>query len=192
MDKKELIQFLGNVKPLFDTLRNSYEQYERVEEQIAVKESQKKTKLSGGQIIGVIAGCFFYIAPGIIYYFYAQNSNKKQNELLEKDIQLLMDQRNAITDDLTNQIQTIQQTGIQTILPEQYLDATALDYIYGYLIGGRADNIKEALNLFEEEKHRLNMENMQYESLKQAQINNKLTMYGNIINAANAINNARR
>ena len=165
MDKKELIQFLGNVKPLFDTLRNSYEQYERVEEQIAVKESQKKTKLSGGQIIGVIAGCFFYIAPGIIYYFYAQNSNKKQNELLEKDIQLLMDQRNAITDDLTNQIQTIQQTGIQTILPEQYLDATALDYIYGYLIGGRADNIKEALNLFEEEKHRLNMENMQYESL---------------------------
>ena len=67
MNKKELIQFLESVKPLFDTLHISYNQYEDLEEQIAFKKSQIREKLSGGQIVGVIIGCCFYIVGGVIY-----------------------------------------------------------------------------------------------------------------------------
>ena len=51
---------------------------------------------------------------------------------------------------------------VKSIVPEAYATPYFVQQAYDYLVNGRADSMKEAINLFEEEQHRLQMEqNMQ-------------------------------
>ena len=51
---------------------------------------------------------------------------------------------------------------------EDYLDFSVLEMFISYLRSGRADNLKEAINLYEEEQHRSRMENMQQATMAAA------------------------
>lgn len=55
------------------------------------------------------------------------------------------------------------------VLPQDYRYLDAAKFILFYLENGRADNMKEACNLYEEELHRQKMENMQVDILNQQQ-----------------------
>ena len=54
-------------------------------------------------------------------------------------------------------------------LSEDYMDYAIIEQLVKYLQGGRADNLKEAINLFEEELHRGRLENIQREMLETTQ-----------------------
>lgn len=58
------------------------------------------------------------------------------------------------------------------IVPESYRYSFAMNTIAGYFENGRADSMKEALNLFETEKHQWRMEEIQIQQA--AQITNQL------------------
>lgn len=55
------------------------------------------------------------------------------------------------------------------IVPEDYATPLCVKRIYSYLTNGRADGLKEALNLFEEEQHRWRMEEGQRQMYEQYQ-----------------------
>lgn len=54
-------------------------------------------------------------------------------------------------------------------LSEDYMDYSIIEQLVKYLQGGRADNLKEAINLFEEELHRGRLENIQKKMLETTQ-----------------------
>ena len=54
-------------------------------------------------------------------------------------------------------------------LSEDYMDYAIIEQLVKYLQAGRADNLKEAINLFEEELHRGRLENIQREMLETTQ-----------------------
>ena len=47
---------------------------------------------------------------------------------------------------------------VLSVVPKDYATPTCINSIYNYLVNGRADSMKEALNLFEEEQHRWRLE----------------------------------
>ena len=68
------------------------------------------------------------------------------------------------------------------VLPQDYRYLDAAKSILFYLENGRADNMKEACNLYEEELHRQKMENLQVDILNQQQFMiNLLRNLNNII-----------
>ena len=191
MNTKEIIQVLSLAEPIYDEMYASIIQLVSVQEKLTQKETEKNHPLGvANWVITIFLGCF-YIFPGVIYYMYCK---KKRVQEIESEIAALQDQLQTLNNTLQQQVELIRQTGIQNILPEQYLNPAdqSVKYILNYLQTGRADTLKEAMNLFEEEKHRINMENMQNEALKQAQANGKMLFYGNMINAANAISNLKK
>lgn len=47
---------------------------------------------------------------------------------------------------------------VLSVIPQDYATPTCIYSVYNYLVNGRADTLKEALNLFEEEQHRWRVE----------------------------------
>ena len=58
---------------------------------------------------------------------------------------------------------------IQAVIPQDYIAPMFVRAAYGYLVNGRADSMKEAINLFEEEQHRWRMEQGQQQMYEQYQ-----------------------
>lgn len=188
MNTKDIIQILSQAKPLYDAMYETIVQLTSVQETLTQKETERDKPMNiGNWIVTIILG-FFYIIPGVIYYKYCKKSRIQK---LDSEISTLRNQFQTLNNSLQQQIELVRQTGIQDILPEQYLNPVdqSVQYILSYLQTGRADSLKEAMNLFEEEKHRINMENMQNEALQQAKANGKMLFYENMINAANTLNN---
>jgi hypothetical protein len=61
-----------------------------------------------------------------------------------------------------------------SIIPEKYRYPLSTDFLADVLICGRADTMKEALNLYEEQIHRWNVESKMDAVLKRQQSNNNL------------------
>lgn len=58
---------------------------------------------------------------------------------------------------------------VLSVVPEDYATPLCVQRIYSYLVNGRADDLKESLNLFEEEQHRWRMEEGQRQMYEQYQ-----------------------
>lgn len=191
MDKNSIINILTQAKPIYDAMYPVIIEYCKVEESIMQKEELKNQILGVGHLIVSLMLSSSLIFPGVIYY---KCIKKYRNNKIDAEIAVLKNKILQLSSMLQTYIEAIRQTGIQDILPEQYLNPVehSVKYILGYLETGRADNLKEAMNLFEEEKHRINMEYMQNETLQQTRINGQMLFWGNMINATNAINNLRK
>lgn len=79
-------------------------------------------------------------------------------------------------DELKKQLDSVvkEKLEIISIIPERYRYPLATDYLVDVLICGRADTMKEALNLFEEQLHRWKIESKMDAVLKNQQNNNNL------------------
>ena len=79
---------------------------------------------------------------------------------------------------------------IQTFVPPNYRYSTAVYKFCDYLNNSRANNIKDAVNLYEEEMHRMRMENLQAQILQQQRYQTSLAEISAIANVATAFNTA--
>jgi uncharacterized Zn finger protein (UPF0148 family) len=61
----------------------------------------------------------------------------------------------------SKELEVLKNDGTIQWLPYDYRDSTAFAYIYSYLTNLRASNLKEAINLYETEKHQQRLESMQ-------------------------------
>ncbi len=191
MDKQEVIQILNSAKPSFDRMYQLLISYAEMEGELNAKRIEREQGLSlkEGVITFLLGIC--YILPGVIYY---RTKKKSKESRLNEEISMLENKLSEYDKELKNLANIIMKTGITNILPEKYLNPVdrVVNYLLDYFNSGRADSLKEALNLYEEDSHRLRMEQMQNEALMQSQEQSRLLRYNNIINAANAINNLTR
>lgn len=194
---KTIVQIFndGEYDELFSATCDLYHEYEATCYEIAEIEKGQlayRERLTTMQkVMMVVLFPLSYGIGTIIYYFYAKSKNKKFNLDITKKLQRLeeleKDKNTYIDEILACQKAFCMHSGVN--IPVRYFQPAALNAFKDYFYTGRADDLKEAMNLYEEEQHRMNLENIHSEALRQAQIANNLALQANEINAANATKN---
>ena len=134
-------------------------------------------------LLGLFCFLSSFAVPFFSFYFYfrgnvikLQQKNAEKYELVAKSIQ---DEKlqaiSAIWNDLNNYV------------PRNYWYSNAIVSFVDYMQNGRASNLKEAVNLFEEELHRMRMENMQAELVKQSRYQTSLAAISAVANVSTAM-----
>ena len=118
-------------------------------------------KLESG-IMGVIA----FFATSFITTIIAEESDDFHNREI-----VPLDNRKAELNREINNIMASDYVGwlLSNTLSTEYMNSYAVGMFVKYLQAGRADNLKEAMNLYEEERHRGRMETMQQTNVFAAQ-----------------------
>lgn len=101
-------------------------------------------------LVGMVAGT-------IIGLKRAKGSGKKKDAELLAQIEQCKQKRKAAEDKWIS-ILAPHWDKVRSIVPEAYASPLFVETAYNYLVNGRADSMKEAINLFEAEQHRSRME----------------------------------
>lgn len=113
---------------------------------------------------GYLFMVLFLVAAWIVSVIAIKIGTKKKNEERvladQKQMQNGLEQQRRIMD-LINTVYG--SSGIAGIFPQDYLYEEAVGQCYQYIKNLRADSIKEALNLYEENLHRVRLERIQTE-----------------------------
>lgn len=114
-------------------------------------------------VVGGIAG--YKSAPGIYAHtpMYAEKNNEFEKNRCEYNS--LVEKYNADIEKFESAF---------SFIPDQYLNTDCVKLICGYLMTGRASDLKEAYNLLEEEKHRMRLESQNQQILQNQQYQNIL------------------
>jgi len=182
-------------------LTNIIEELKRVEEyhnrrQMLQKQLNRLEKSGDSNFIFLECGISFFVGIGLIsligfaggitiggiilgtLHFCVRDSLKNDKNKQISDLQAELHTVRQVHAESVQKVVPV----LQRNLPREYWYSIALTSITGYLRTGRASNMKEALNLYEEEMHRLRMENMQEQSLR---LNQQTATYS-AITAANS------
>ncbi len=126
-------------------------------------------------LLPIIFVCMIVI--GVVAYFLLHKMLKKKmekrHEKLVDSLQMDFNNNQLLYFDVLETVLPV----LKKYIPEDYWYSQAVASIGGYFRNGRAGTMKEALNLYEEEMHRLRMENMQEQTLR---LNQKQTTYAAI------------
>ena len=119
------------------------------------------------------------VAGTIIGLKKAKESGKNEDAELLAQIEQCKQKRKAAEDKWIS-ILSPHWDRVKRIVPEAYASPIFVETAYNYLVNGRADSMKEAINLFEAEQHRNRMEQSMAEMQAQYQaeiesMSNKMT-----------------
>lgn len=130
----------------------------------------------------------FGVGLYLILHFSLKGVFKKKTEKNASKLQAQLDENQKAYYDLAQMVYPT----LKRNLPEDYWYSQAVASIAGYFRTGRANTLKEALNLYEEEMHRLRMENMQEQTLRQSQKQTAyaaITAWNTSLSAMDAVSN---
>lgn len=215
MDQQEMLSVQGlieNLAPLIDPL-HQFETLVDKEEQVRRNcQARKKeviiSKIVVLIIVPIISIIIFYtlnknimynppsimksmiwgilILPDIYFLIYFLPIIKKQKE----DIDMEEKQTTFSIKEEEKVIISPYWESIQRNVPPNYQYSMAVNAFCSYFRNGRAYNMKEAVNLYEEEMHRNRMENMQAQVLQQQKYQTTLMAISAAANVATAFNTA--
>lgn len=160
-EKEQLIQNLNSAMPIAQQMQKIEDEIGSIEVQI-----EKQKKFWGGmKVVAIIAAIILVFAiiaiitgekfkagdllglliTGFIIFIYAMHLKKLKGEKQRIDA-------------LNNQYKGLQQNPNLAWLHDKYRTSSCIHKIAEYVNSGRADSMKEALNLLEEDIHRQEME----------------------------------
>ncbi|MCD7724609.1 MAG: hypothetical protein LUI12_03510 [Clostridiales bacterium] len=132
-----------------------------------------------GLIVVIVAGYF------VRKYYY-----QRKNAAIDEVNQALRVKEKGVIEDLQN-VQATYQDRLASWYPENYCSVDAVQFFYDVVKNYRADNIKEAINLYETSLHQRRVENNQKQALQQQKLNNLLAV-GNLVVQGAALNEMNR
>lgn len=197
MNREELVKELREILPIMERMQRHMDNMEGIEQRIRVlddkiKQPKKFTFITdmgfgivlgfgisgsilesllgnifGGGLIYLIALGFglvgAYYNKKIVYNLYEKSKSEFREEL-ERRKKELEQAEQAMVDDIGPEWQKV-----LDIVPENYATPMCVNCIYKYLLNRRADSMKEAINLFEEEQHRWRVEENQQQMYEEYQ-----------------------
>lgn len=116
-----------------------------------------------GVIIGIVAGVF-----ARKYYF------KFRNEKIDAENLEIQKKEQAVLDNLAD-VQKVYREQLGSWYPENYCSVDAVQYFYTAIKNFRADNLKEAINLYETSLHQKRVEDNQKQAINQQKLGNLLS-----------------
>lgn len=174
MDKKELVRTLDNMLPILRELETKNDELERIQNRLATIENQAQQKDMAKPLVmffmGAIIGNIIIPMLGLVigggiggaigWIFYRKKGAAQEAERQQK-LQFEYGRLEAVRKETAQNIYDFIQPHyewITGIVPEKYAYTYCVERLRDYLITGRADSMKEAFNLYENELHRMRME----------------------------------
>lgn len=159
-ERQLLLSQMGANGQIMNAIEGHENAIEAAEEKVEKLEKKASTKraviisLISLIIASAVSGssgilCFIFLAAGIA--FAIVNKMKAQKEL---------NAERAALESNRQQLETLKNDASLAWLPYDYRDSVSFRYMYGYLQNMRANNLQEAINLFELEKHQAVVEAM--------------------------------
>ena len=159
-ERQLLLSQMGANGQIMNAIEGHENAIEAAEEKVEKLEKKASTKraviisLLSLIIASAVSGssgilCFIFLAAGIA--FAIVNKMKAQKEL---------NAERAALESNRQQLETLKNDASLAWLPYDYRDSVSFRYMYGYLQNMRANNLQEAINLFELEKHQAVVEAM--------------------------------
>lgn len=145
--------------------------------------------------LGGLGGWFsYYVLDGIDSILHADQKHIAVEEYTLLHVNPLKEQLNEHLRDTENFMNSENVISAENALPEKYFDIGIIICLIDYLECRRADSFKEAINLYEEEKHRLKMEEMQQSILDATERQSEILkdIEQNSANAAKSAKSAAR
>ena len=159
-ERQLLLSQMGANGQIMNAIEGHENAIEAAEEKVEKLEKKASTKraviisLISLIVASAVSGssgilCFIFLAAGIA--FAIVNKMKAQKEL---------NAERAALESNRQQLETLKNDASLAWLPYDYRDSVSFRYMYGYLQNMRANNLQEAINLFELEKHQAVVEAM--------------------------------
>lgn len=186
-DAVSIIRKLGNIQQRLTGVRNQYKSH---------LPSSKRMKRGGiffiiamvvvGEVLVESIGIptIGAILGGVGGYFAKKAYYKAQNEKIDDENEEVKKQEQVVLNDL-QQVQAEYRERVGTWYPESYCSVDAVEFFYNAIKNYRADNMKEAINLYETTLHQRRVEDNQQQAIKQQKLNNLLTVGSIAMQAAN-------
>ena len=131
--------------------------------------------------VGVYIVCSFIASFGV-YFFLKRRVQTKQDVENREESQQVDTKIAAISREIYNY--TVQNQAVIDVLPRDYRYYDAAEFFESALANGRADSMKEAINLYELHLHQLQMESNSRQMLEQQRMQSN--MLANIEASANS------
>ena len=184
MEKENLIAQIKEILPVTKKLEGHLEKMSQIENYIANLDAQINaprrfslfTDVAIGAIviptvlINVVAKVltlqpatvgkmyfFFMKAGGVLNFYVSGKIRDKGKDGARRDRTIWQKKYEEAEENMLKDIAP-DWDKVLSVIPRDYATPTCIYSVYNYLVNGRADTLKEALNLFEEEQHRWRVE----------------------------------
>lgn len=184
MEKENLIAKIKEILPVTKKLEGHLEKMSQIENYIANLDAQinapRKFNLFTDVAIGAIViptvlinvvakvltlqpatvgkmYFFFMIAGGVLNFYVSGKIRDKGKDGARRDRTIWQKKYEEAEENMLKDIAP-DWDKVLSVIPQDYATPTCIYSVYNYLVNGRADTLKEALNLFEEEQHRWRVE----------------------------------
>mgnify|MGYP004624548591 CR=1 FL=1 len=184
MEKENLIAQIKEILPVTKKLEGHLENLSQIENYIANLDAQinapRKFNLFTDVAIGAIViptilinvvakvltlqpatvgkmYFFFMIAGGVLNFYVSGKIRDKGKDGARRDRTIWQKKYEEAEENMLKDIAP-DWDKVLSVIPRDYATPTCIYSVYNYLVNGRADTLKEALNLFEEEQHRWRVE----------------------------------
>ncbi|MST63956.1 hypothetical protein [Schaalia hyovaginalis] len=133
-------------------------------------------------LVGIVVGLFVTAVSkkrAARFNAQAEETNreaKMANASIEQNALAISQRMNELSRELHNEY--------IGIFPNQYLEENAVGYLLSLVVNYRASTLPEAINLFEEEQHRMRMERGQQQMIEEQHKMQRLQMMSTVINTA--------
>lgn len=182
MERLELLKNLDSSRNIITAISKEQQKLESINSQI--DEVNKKIE----QIKGYGVGCFVVMAAVVIAVFihfilcilvialsfiadakyFTPKREQKAELYYNKSMPQLLQNKSAVEEELKKLYSSKEAKDMMEFIPDKYQSVHAANFIYEAVDNQRADTLKEALNLYEEDSHRTRMETMQKEQIETA------------------------
>lgn len=126
-----------------------------------------------GIIVGAVATVGVYTVMKFVYN--KQNAKiDSENAKINVANENVKVQEQAVLSDL-QQVQSAYREKVSNWYPDNYCSVDAVEFFYNSVKNFRADNLKEAINLYETALHQKRVEDTQKQALQQQKLNNLLS-----------------
>ena len=194
--REELLNGLGEAVNIIRRLANIQERLNYVRSHYRNTKRLRKFSLIGKLIIAFwtiicllvyqkeseiaifIGGFLMWILPNYLFFFFRKKlKNEKiveeNKEIVTRNEQLRIQEQSILNE--LQQVQTIYQNRISSWYPVDYCTVDAVEFFYNAINNYRADNLKEAINLYETTLHQRRIEANQRQAIREQQLSNLLS-----------------
>lgn len=190
MEKQELIAELKEIMPVMDKVDKCNQKLDDIWQRIEILKSQinegyspKKHTSLPMKIVVVISAWLLYAIRGswvsailtilwviIMLGFIVRSKQmfERTKEPFRQEFERKKQEYEQTEQEMLAELAPHWQK-VQAVIPQDYIAPMFVRAAYGYLVNGRADSMKEAINLFEEEQHRWRMEQGQQQMFEKYQ-----------------------
>lgn len=193
--REELLNGLNNAVNIIRRLANIQKRLDYVRSQYRNIKQLKKFSIFGkiaivfwtilslyvysvsNDIAMLILGLIIWVLPNfLIFSSRKKTKNKKiveeNKEIVAKNQQLAIQEQHILNE--LQEVQTLYRNYIGSWYPIDYCSVDAAEFFYNTVNNYRADNLKEAINLYEMTLHQRRIEANQRQAIREQQLNNLL------------------